>query len=232
MLDPTVSKPISFDPDGTLWDFETVMRLSTSLALEELANHDPIAASQLDVDRVVSVRDRIANEWTSSVISLKLVRFEGFKQALIEAGRPNDDLAEHINKTYFHHRYANIVPYDDVLPTLTALRERYKIGALTNGNSYLERVGMEQLFDFAVLASEQGVSEPDPGIFHIAAEMAGYRVDELLHVGDSLVDEVIGASDVGARAVWINRICIAASPEHMPEFQIISLSTLIDWLIG
>ena len=91
---------------------------------------------------------------------------------------------------------------------------------------------MEQLFDFAVLASEQGVSEPDPGIFHIAAEMAGYRVDELLHVGDSLVDEVIGASDVGARAVWTNRICISASPEHMPEFQIINLSTLIDWLIG
>ena len=173
MLNPTVSKPLSFDPDGTLWDFETVMRLSTSLALEELADHDPIAASQLDVDRVVSVRDRIANEWTSSVISLKLVRFEGFKQALIEAGRPNDDLAEHINKTYLHHRYANIVPYDDVLPTLTALRERYKIGALTNGNSYLERVGMEQLFDFAVLASKQGVPKPDPGIFHIAAEMAG-----------------------------------------------------------
>jgi len=77
VLDPTVSKPILFDPDGTLWDFETVMRLSISLALEKLADHDPIAASQLDVDRVVSVRDRIANEWTSSVTSLKLVRFKG-----------------------------------------------------------------------------------------------------------------------------------------------------------
>jgi putative hydrolase of the HAD superfamily len=232
VLDPTVSKPISFDPDGRLWDFETVMGLSTSLALEELAEHDPIAASQWDVDRVISVRDRIANEWNSSVISFKLVRFEGFKQALIEAGRPNDDLAEHINKTYLHHRYANIVPYDDVLPTLTVLRERYKIGALTNGNSYLERVGMGQLFDFAVLTSELGVSKPDLGIFHIAADMAGYRVDELLHVGGSLVDEVIGASDVGARAVCFNRIGIAASPEHMSDFQIISLSTLIDWLIG
>ena len=231
MLDPTVSKPISFDPDGTLWDFETVMRLTTSLALEELAHHDPIAASQLDVDRVVSVRDRIANEWTSSVISLKLVRFEGFKQALVEVGHPNDDLAEHINKTYRHHRYADIVPYDDVFPTLTALRERYKIGALTNGNSYLERVGMEQLFDFAVLASEQGVSKPDPRIFHIAAEMAGCRVDELLHVGDSLIDDIQGASTAGAQAVWINRIGVSASTKHVPEFEISSLSTLVDWLI-
>ena len=76
---------------------------------------------------------------------------------------------------------------------------------------------MGQLFDFAVLASEQGVSKPDPRIFHNTAEMAGCGADELLHVGDSLVDDSIGVSDGGARAVWINRIGIAASPENMLE---------------
>lgn len=150
---------------------------------------------------------------------------------MVEVGHPNDDLAEHINKTYRHHRYADIVPYDDVFPTLTALRERYKIGALTNGNSYPERVGMGHLFDFAVLASEQGVSKPDPRIFHIAAEMAGCRVDELLHVGDALIDDIQGASTAGAQAVWINRIGVSASTKHVPEFEISSLSTLVDWLI-
>ena len=231
MLDSTGIKAISFDLDGTLWDFEAVMRRSIERALEELTEHDPIAASQLDVDRVISVRDRIANDRKSSVINLELIRLEGFKQALVEVGHPNDDLAEHINKTYRHHRYADIVPYDDVFPTLTALRERYKIGALTNGNSYPERVGMGHLFDFAVLASEQGVSKPDPRIFHTAAEMAGCRVDELLHVGDALIDDIQGASTAGAQAVWINRIGVSASTKHVPEFEISSLSTLVDWLI-
>ena len=45
MLDSTGIKAISFDLDGTLWDFEAVMRRSIERALEELTEHDPIAAS-------------------------------------------------------------------------------------------------------------------------------------------------------------------------------------------
>jgi len=73
VLDSTGIKAISFDLDGTLWDFEAVMRRSIERAFEELTEHDPIAASQLDVDRVISVRDRIANDWKSSVINLELI---------------------------------------------------------------------------------------------------------------------------------------------------------------
>ena len=102
------------------------MRSSVALALEELAERDPIAASRLDVDRIISVRDRIADELKTSVISLEKVRLEGFKQALKDVDRPNDDLATHINKVYLHHRYANIVPFADVVPALTALRRCFK----------------------------------------------------------------------------------------------------------
>ncbi|MDP6455201.1 MAG: HAD family hydrolase [SAR202 cluster bacterium] len=224
-------KAITFDLDGTLWDFEMVMRSSVALALEELAERDPIAASRLDVDRIISVRDRIADELKTSVISLEQVRLEGFKQALKDVDRPNDELATHINNVYLQYRYANIVPFADVVPALTALRRRYKIGALTNGNSYPERVGMGHLFDFAALASEQGISKPDPRIFHIAVEMAQCEPAELLHVGDDLVDDIEGASAAGVQSVWINRLGRHIPLEGAPELQISNLSTLIDWLI-
>ena len=224
-------KAITFDLDGTLWDFDEVMRSSVALALVELAEHDPIAASRLDVDRIISVRDRIANELKTSVISLEKVRLEGFKQALRDVDRPNDDLAEHINKTYLHHRYSNIVPFADVEPALTALRRCFKVGALTNGNSYPKRVGMGHLFDFAVLASEHGISKPDPRIFHVAVEMAECRPSELLHVGDDLGDDIEGASAAGVQSVWVNRSGNRAPLSCAPEFQITDLSTLVDWLI-
>ena len=224
-------KSITFDLDGTLWDYEAIMQRSLALTLEELAKHDAIAASQLNVEKVIAVRDRVANQMKSSVIDLEQVRLESFKQTLRSVGRPNDELAEQITKFYIHHRQADIQPFEDVMPALTALHRRYAVGALTNGNSHPERVGIGHVFDFTILASEQGVSKPDPRIFHIAAELAGCEPSELLHVGDDLTDDIEGAIAAGLQAVWINRSDQTAVPENPPEFQISTLSTLTEWLI-
>jgi len=45
-------KAISFDGDGTLWDFEKVMRHSLKHVLSELNQLDPLAASVLNVDKM------------------------------------------------------------------------------------------------------------------------------------------------------------------------------------
>jgi HAD superfamily hydrolase (TIGR01509 family) len=191
----------------------------------------PSPPLNMNVEKVIAVRDRVANELKSSVIDLEQVRLESFKQTLRSVGRPNDELAEQITNFYIHHRHADIEPFGDVMPTLTALYKRYTVGALTNGNSHPERVGIGHVFDFAILASEQEVSKPDPRIFHIAAEMAGCEPSELLHVGDDLTDDIEGAIAAGLQAVWINRNGQLAVPENPPRFQISTLSTLLEWLI-
>ena len=54
-------KVISFDGDGTLWDFETVMRQSLRHVLVELEKLDGEAAARLDVDKMIDIRNRVAD---------------------------------------------------------------------------------------------------------------------------------------------------------------------------
>jgi len=53
-------KVVSFDADGTLWDFEKTMRHSLQRVLEELEGMDPIAASGLSVEGMIGVRDEVS----------------------------------------------------------------------------------------------------------------------------------------------------------------------------
>ena len=39
-------------------------------------------------------------------------------------GKPNDILTAHLNRVYIPHHFEGIELYEDVLPTLTKLRER------------------------------------------------------------------------------------------------------------
>lgn len=198
-------KAISFDADGTLWDFQKVMRYSLRYVLEELERLDAPAAAMLDVEGMIAIRDRVARRLKGKVTNLERVRLEAFRQTLEDVGRPNDALACHLNQVYLKHRFEDIELYSDVPPTLKALRAEYTLGILSNGNSYPERCGLQDMFQFVVFSQDWDVEKPDPRLFRIALEEAGCSEGELLHVGDSLENDIVGAANAGVRSVWLNR---------------------------
>jgi len=225
-------KAITFDADGTLWDFEKVMRRSLALTLRELETRDPLAAADLDVDRMIKIRNRVAEALKGKVSNLEEVRLEAFKQTLKDIGRPDDALASHLNEFYLKHRFDDIELFGDALPTLESLRSRYKIGLVSNGNSYPERCGLDGVFHYIVFSQDYRVEKPDSRLFLISAEKAGCTPHEMLHVGDSLKNDVIGAAGAGIKAVWLNRQHIKADPAIKVEYEISSLTELLDMLDG
>lgn len=219
-------KAISFDGDGTLWDFEKVMRHSLNIVLAELVKLVPEAAEKLDVEKMIEIRNRVADELKGKVINLEEVRLEAFKQTLRYINRPDDVLAAQLNELYLKHRFEDIEPYEDVLPALEALKKKYILGLLSNGNSYPERCGLDDVFRFVIFAQDCGFEKPDPRFYAAAVEKAGCSAEQLLHVGDSLQNDVAGANEAGIRSVWLNRGGAVNNTEIKPEFEIKSFSEL------
>lgn len=219
-------KAISFDGDGTLWDFEKVMRHSLHHVLEELERIDPEAAHLLDIDKMIEVRERVAGELKGRVTNLEEIRLQSFRETLKDIGRPNDTLASHLNQVYLKHRFEDIELFSDVLPTLKALRPEYTLGLLSNGNSYPERCGLEGIFQFVVFSQNYGVAKPNPKLFQIAVEKARCSKQQFLHVGDSLKNDVIGAMNAGIKCVWLNRQRMKHNSGIAVEHQVSSLIDL------
>lgn len=217
---------ISFDADGTLWDFEGVMRHALGCALEELRRLVPSAPDSLSIETLIAIRDQVAAEHKDRGLTHEAIRVEAFKRTLQFIRNPDDDLAAHLNTLYLKHRFEDIQLFDDVLPALNALRGDYTMGLLSNGNTYPERCGLEGYFQFVIFAQDYGIQKPDPRLFEIAIEHAGCTKHQLLHVGDSFRNDIVGAKQAGVKSIWLNRQGENKETGKQHDFEISSLREL------
>ena len=218
---------ISFDGDMTLWDFWKVMRHSLKQTLLELQKQIPTQrALDLTVDEMIAIRDQFAEEMKGEIWSLLEIRERAFERTLEHVGHPDKDLAAHLNAIYRKHRYGDIELYSDVIPTFDILAPHFKLGLLSNGNTYPASCGLEGRFAFVVFSQDVHVEKPDPKIFQITAERAGCELSQMLHVGDSLKNDVAGAKNAGAPSVWLNREGVPNDTGTQPDYEVASLTEI------
>ena len=74
----------------------------------------------------------------------------------------------------------------------------------------LQRNGLR--FDAIITSESAQTYKPGPRIFEAALESLGVRPADVIHVGDSLVADVQGASRLGMRTVWVNRAGLHRGP--------------------
>lgn len=108
--------------------------------------------------------------------------------------------------------------FDDVLPTLDALRDHgIPIAIVSNWDSRLPRLlhamGIADRFRFILTSAEAGVSKPSGEIFLQALARLGLPPHEVLHIGDSLEADVIAAQNAGLQSLHIDRESAAVSGE-------------------
>ena len=220
-LDLSKIKTISFDGDGTLWDFESVMQSALELTLKHLrllVENDQ--AQQLTVQKMVDIRDSVASELGEANVPLEQIRYAGFVRTLEYIGSPSEAIAEELHQLYMEARIAGISPYPDVPAVLNELKSRYQIGMISNGNTLPERGGLPNIFQFTVFANECGFAKPDPRIFEFALARIAARPEHVLHVGDSLHSDVYGANNFGLHSVWLNRDGVTNDTEIAPDREV------------
>ena len=105
-------------------------------------------------------------------------------------------------------RHENFALYEDALPVLDELRRHeLKIGLVTNGQRDLDEFVVHHALrvDAKVGSKAHGRIKPHPSIFVAALAGLGVEPAEVVMVGDSYEDDILGARALGIRAILLDR---------------------------
>ncbi len=121
--------------------------------------------------------------------------------------------------------------YPDTLPSLEKLRAAgYRLGIISNFDSRLRdllvALGIGSVFEHVAISWEVGVAKPDPKIYRSALDAMNISATEAVHIGDSIRDDYIGATEAGLQAILLDRLGVYWGPEP----RILSLSELCEIL--
>ena len=125
---------------------------------------------------------------------------------------------EALARAYRERVNAALDPVPGVESMLSTLRERYRLGLLTNGpvlaqRSKLDALGWSDVFDVALVTGELSAGKPDRAAFETLLDELGTGARETVFVGDDVTADVQGATDAGLDAV---QVCYPGGPERTP----------------
>ncbi len=120
---------------------------------------------------------------------------------------PRPDLAAGIAEALgtLAARYTLVVVSDAIFTPGRVLRE------------LLADYGLDGLFSAFVFSDELGCSKPAPAMFQRAAELAGCRLEEMVHIGDREHNDVEGAKNAGCRAILTTAVVDRGGGETLAD---------------
>lgn len=222
-------RAITLDLDDTLWPFAPIGARIERVLDAWLREHSPRTAEIFPVETMRAVREQVFRDNPHLHHDMSQLRRMTLEHALRESDA-DMDLLDPAYEIFYAARN-QVECYPDSLAALERIAARVPIAAVTNGNADLERIGMAHHFSFQLGAREHGAAKPDASIFHAACAQLGVAHAEVLHVGDHIEMDVIGATRAGLRSCWINREAHTWTHATLrPDLEFTDLTALADWL--
>ena len=210
MSDPLV---LSLDLDDTLWPVEPLMLAAEAAMLEWLRQQHPLVMRGQDRESLRAMRVRVAAQFPERGHDMTFLRHRALSEMFAAAGYPESHADEAFEVFYAARNRVSL--YDEVEHSLERLSARYRLFAISNGNADLKRCGIARWFEGHVTAISAGAAKPDIRIFTRLLDAARVEARQVLHVGDDPHLDVIGATNAGMQAAWLNRGG-KSWPTHLP----------------
>jgi putative hydrolase of the HAD superfamily len=118
---------------------------------------------------------------------------------------------------------------EEAFPVITKLKEKYKVGLVTNWEhtpriyELLRELDADELFDCVVVSDNVGYAKPDPRVFEPAFNITQVTANEAMYVGDMNID-IEGALNAGMVPVLIRRIKTNGNWDQFSKEHICSFS--------
>ena len=213
-------RAVAFDLDDTL----AVTARDRETLLAEAADRAGVA---LDFDR----EDYLAAHREHSGTESRRPVFE----ALVDEDAPA------LTRAYRAAVGEAMAPIDAAAETLSRLRQRYRIGLLTDGpdrtqRDKLRRLGWGECFDAVVVTGAVGAPKPDGDAFAALCTALDVAPGETAYVGDDPDRDIVGADAAGLLAVQVTYdggpAVHPAADASLSRNELSTLPTLLAELVG
>jgi len=228
---------VSFDLDNTLWDVDPTLVRAEHAMEKWFEDNFPGFADQFFVPNMDPLKHEIYELYPEIKHDVTKVRLAQYRTALQRYGLPREEAEQRAAQAFnvFYDWRQRVDLYPDALNALTSLSNRFSLAALTNGNAdvFHPHIDLAQYFGTVIRADKEGIAKPDVEIFERLAERSNTPMERIIHVGDHPIDDVQGAINAGARAVWFNRHGARRWRDEWrvtPEFEVHSLSELVTFI--
>jgi FMN hydrolase / 5-amino-6-(5-phospho-D-ribitylamino)uracil phosphatase len=236
LRNPTLStmpaiKAVIFDLDDTLWPVVPAIERAENLMFDWLREHAPSVPARFTIGQLRERRKELMASDPVYQLDLRKLRHAGLVEALMAAGE-DPALAEQAMAVFSKARN-EVTLFDDVLPALSALRDKVALASVSNGVADLHAIGIAHLFRASLAAHEIGCAKPDAAIFLAICEVLGVTPQEAVYVGDDPLLDVEGAQKAGLRGVLISRPELPSRrlpPHIVPDASFTNLTELQQWL--
>ena len=193
---------VTFDLDDTLWECGPLLSAAEAAFYDWITCHYPRISERYDRVELVAHRRGYFQRYPEMEHDFTCLRRRWLRH-LAESFGYGTQLEEQGFRVFWEHRNA-VTLFEEVHAVLDGMRERYAVGAITNGNADVHHIGIGHYFDFVITAADAGAAKPKAEIFHAALAAAGVEARHAVHVGDDPKRDVQGANAVGMRTVWVN----------------------------
>jgi putative hydrolase of the HAD superfamily len=218
-------RAVLFDLDDTLVDHQHASRAAIAGVRERFT---PLHSCELDdlVRENQRILDSMHHDVSLGRRDVADARIERYRRLFAYAGHGPEraSAAAELHRRLYHSGRRRV---EGALELVTLLHARLRVGVITNNTVAEQReklgtFGFAPHVDALVTSEEVGVAKPDPQIFRFALSSLGCEPYEAVMIGDAWVQDVLGATGAGIRALWLNRNGLP-HPDPAVAMQIASL---------
>ncbi|MGS0675485.1 HAD-IA family hydrolase [Shewanella sp. 0m-4] len=202
---PQAFDAISFDLDDTLYDNRPIIRQAES-ALQAFLHQQWPKSKLWQLADWHKLKLALFKESPKLRHDTTLARLLMLERGLLELGydAKTATAGAQAGLAHFVMHRSHFKVSSEVVELLNALKARYRLIGITNGNVDHQRVGLDGVFEFVLHPGHGFKQKPSSDMFTHAADKLALPLSRILHVGDSAKSDVDGARKAGCQAVWLN----------------------------
>jgi len=220
---------VFFDIDDTLYDSTKLTTTARRNSIRAMID----AGLKGDEDEIFEILQKIIKKYGSNYP-------KHYDELLKELGFPwNPKIIAAGVVAYEHTKAGFLKPFPGVVPTLLKLKNKYKLGVISNGLAVkqwekLVALGLHHFFEVVVTSQEVGYEKPQKEIFEIAIKKLKLKPEQCVMVGDRLDIDIAGAKLAGMKTIRIKKGKYAkmkpSKEDEKPDYEIKEFEELLDIL--